>query len=270
VRSPSRLADVDDERAYGGKAHFLGMLTRADIRVPDGIALPAGWVQRVVDGEAAALTELASISAGLRWPVSVRSSAVGEDSREASHAGQFLTKLNVCSPDELLAAIGEVHGSAAAADEYRQRSELHEAVAMGIVVQRMVLPRVAGVMFTCDPVTGDEGVVIEGSWGLGEAVVSSLVVPDMFRLGPEGALVECRLGEKTVMLIAAPSGGGTVEREVEAQLAAIPCLSDAEIAELYALALRCRKLLGGHADVEWAIDDDGLFALQCRPATAIG
>lgn len=270
MKTPSRLADVDDERAYGGKAHFLGMLTRAGIRVPDGIALPAEWVQRVVDRDAAAIAELATISADLRWPVSVRSSAVGEDSREASHAGQFLTKLNVGSADELVTAIGEVHQSAGAANEYRQRSELHEAVAMGIVVQRMVLPRAAGVMFTCDPVTGDDGVVIEGSWGLGEAVVSSLVVPDMFRLGPDGALVECRLGEKTVMLVASGTGGGTVERDVEPQLAAIPCLSDAELAELHTLALRCQRLLGGHADVEWAIDEDGLFALQCRPATAIG
>ncbi|MDB4945957.1 MAG: hypothetical protein JWP97_5491 [Labilithrix sp.] len=270
MRSPARLSEVDDERVYGGKAHFLGMLTRAGIRIPEGIALPAAWVQRVVDGDAAASAELSAIAAGLRWPVSVRSSAVGEDSREASHAGQFLTKLNVCSAEELLAAIHEVHGSAGAANEYRQREGLHEAVAMAIVVQRMVIPRVAGVMFTCDPVTGEEGVVIEASWGLGEAVVSSLVVPDMFRLGPQGGLLECRPGEKTVMLVAAGSGGGTVEREVEPERVWMPCLSDAEIVELHALALRCQQLLGGHADVEWAIAEDGLFALQCRPATAIG
>src|SRR6266853_980880 len=114
----------------------------------------------------------------------MRSSAVDEDGATASFAGQHLTLLNVPSTDALNSALSEVWWSANSdsAITYRQRVGLFTRPSVGVVVQALLDPESAGVMFTTNPVTGADERMIEASWGLGEAVVAGLVVPDQFRL----------------------------------------------------------------------------------------
>lgn len=269
MSAPVPLHDADDERVYGGKAHFLSILARSQVRIPEGIALPTTWVDRFGAGDASARDDLGRLAETMVFPVAVRSSAVGEDSRAASHAGQFTTKLHVRTHVDLAAAVIDVLRSAAAAEVYRARVGITDPAAMGIVIQRMLTPRAAGVAFTCDPVTGAPDILIEANWGLGEAVVSGLVTPDFVRVARDGSVVESRVGEKHMMLVASRAGG-TEERALSRAESDALCLSRDEIAEIAALALRCEAILGGPADVEWAVTEDGLFALQCRPATATG
>ena len=114
----------------------------------------------------------------------MRSSAVDEDGTDASFAGQHLTLLNVPSADDVPSALREIWWSANSdsAITYRQRVGLFTRPSVGVVIQTLLDPDVAGVMFTKNPVTGADERVIEASWGLGEAVVAGLVIPDTFRV----------------------------------------------------------------------------------------
>ena len=119
---------------------------------------------------------------GCRPPLAVRSSAVGEDSAGASFAGQHLTVLNVQTAEDVEAAVREVWWSANSdsAITYRKRLGVFERPSVGVVVQSLLEPETAGVMFTRNPITGADERMIEASWGLGEAVVSGRVIPDSF------------------------------------------------------------------------------------------
>ena len=255
-----------DGPAYGGKAVALGALMRAGVRVPGGVALPAPFVELLLTGDALARQELAAAAVGLQWPVAVRSSAGAEDSAQASHAGQFLTKLQVASHADLEAAVREVADSAAPAAEYRAMKGIRDPVAMGVVVQTMLAPTIAGVMFTSDPISGGDDVLIEASWGLGESVVGALVVPDSFRIARSGDVVERRPGEKTTMLVGNVDGG-TSEIQVSPDRVAELSLSDPQLRELFTLGLLCESIFGRSVDVEWAFVGATLFALQSRPIT---
>src|SRR6185369_7934552 len=124
-------------------------------------------------------------------PFAVRSSAVDEDGASASFAGQHLTLLNVHSAADVAGAVREVWWSANSdsAITYRQRVGLFRRPSVGVVVQSLLDPDSAGVMFTRNPVTGDDELMIEASWGLGEAVVSGLVIPDNFRVARSGEVL---------------------------------------------------------------------------------
>ena len=117
----------------------------------------------------------------------------------ASFAGQHLTLLNVPSADELVAALKEIWWSANSdsAITYRQRVGLFTRPSVGVVVQRLLNPDAAGVMFTLNPGTGEDERVIEASWGLGEAVVAGLVIPDHFRLDRSGRIFRADAGTET-------------------------------------------------------------------------
>jgi pyruvate,water dikinase len=195
-----RLGAELDATAYGGKAAHLSMALRAGLPVPEGFALTWEEVDVIATGVpggeealSADLVDLADV------PPAVRSSAVGEDSRRASFAGQHLTVLNVVGDDAVLAAIQRVwqSGRDEAALAYRRRMGIAGDPRIGVVVQRMVAPDVAGVLFTCDPVSGTpDRWVIEASWGLGEAAVAGLVCPDLYIARPSGDLLEARQGTK--------------------------------------------------------------------------
>jgi hypothetical protein len=134
------------------------------------------------------------------------------------------------------------------------------------VVQALLNPTVAGVMFTENPVTGADERMIEASWGLGEAVVAGLVVPDHFRLDRPGQVLERKAGRKRVRIRSLPTGG-TVEEQVPAALVTELCLDDAQLAALSELALRCEQVYGPRRDIEWAFQDGELYLLQCRAVT---
>ena len=266
------LRDVFDVGLFGGKAVQLGEALRAGLPVPDGFALSTTWVDRLVSGDDAALTELRKLIPGFEVSVAVRSSAVGEDSAGASFAGQHATCLHIePHPDAIVAAVRHVweSGRTESALAYRQRLGIDGAPQVGIVVQRMVEPSAAGVLFSHDPLSGEDIRVIEASWGLGEAVVSGLVTPDHFRVARSGIVVERRPGFKD-LLIQRSADGGTKQIAIDDERAEALCLDDEQLLALHHLAERCESVYGGGQDIEWAFDGAQLFLLQRRPITTTG
>jgi pyruvate,water dikinase len=256
------LIAADDPSIYGGKAVQLGTALRAGLPVPDGVAL--GWphVDAVAAGQAT-LDELTFPS-----PCSVRSSAVDEDSADASFAGAHLTVLGVTGCDAVREAVAAVRASAydPGALAYRATLGLDDSPRMAVVVQRLVDSDVAGVMFTRNPMTGADERVIEASWGLGEAVVAGLVTPDHWVLDGAGQTTTYIGGEKDIAI--RRTDAGTAEQPVEEDLIEAPCLDDAQLAALHELATTCDQVYGasGH-DIEFAFADGELYLLQRRPIT---
>jgi len=270
-RTAGRVVSLRDAVAldFGGKAKALAGAVAAGLRVPDGLALDADLVARVVAGESAAREQVQAAVAALPAPWAVRSSAVGEDSAQASFAGQHSTVLGV-TPTELFEAIAAVHasGHTDAALAYRARMNVTGAPRMGVVIQTLLRPDISGVMFSRDPsATAREGRLIEATWGLGEALVAGLVTPDRYRVAADGRVLERAIGDKDIA-IEAQADGGTAEIAVAGERAKTACLDDARIAELAQLASRCEQLFGGPQDLEWAVANGRLHLLQSRPVTA--
>ena len=266
---PVPLAEATDEQLFGGKAVQLGRAVRALLPVPDGFACPWPLVEGVAR-DRTGLDEIDRAFSALESSVAVRSSAIGEDSGAASFAGLHLTVLNVRASGALELAIRAVHASATseAALAYRVRLGIDTPPRMAIVIQRLIDPICAGVLFTRDPLTGADVSVIEASWGLGEAVVQGLVTPDRFRLGMDGGLLESVAGTKDLMLKAGPDGE-VEEVPVDAERVTALCLDTRQLDALFELGRVCGRVFGGPQDVEWAIADDRLFLLQSRPITTL-
>ena len=236
--------------------------------VPPGYALSVGWVEAVIQNDAAVLVELESAFAGMKTPIAVRSSAIGEDSEGASFAGQHLSVLNVTTFDHLISAIAEVVESAltVSAQSYREKLGVEGKPLMGVVLQELLDPDAAGVMFTRNPIDGAEERVIEAAWGLGEVVVAGLVIPDYYRISREGEILERRVGEKDLeyRLLAE---GGTEEVEVSPERVNARILDDTDLQNLHHLALRCESIYGKDLDIEWGLAGGVLALLQCRSIT---
>lgn len=263
------LADADDDRAFGGKAVQLGAAIRAGLPVPAGLALAADLVEALARGDRAALTVVGAACNGLTGPLAVRSSAVGEDSAGASFAGHHASLLNMQGLAAVVRAVGAVWRSASspAALEYRRRVGVLGRVRMGVVVQRMVAADVAGVLFTRDPVTGVDELVVEASWGLGEAIVQGMVVPDLYRIARSGEVRLRKAGWKQVA-IRPQMTGDTAAEPVGPDLVEKLCLADPELRALFELASRCEDVFGaGPHDIEWAFEAGELYLLQRRPVT---
>jgi pyruvate,water dikinase len=208
-------------------------------------------------------------------PVAVRSSAVGEDSAEATFAGQQATYLWVRGDERVCDAVRDCWASlySTAALSYRARmGPAGGEPAMGVTIQRMVDAAVSGVMFTCNPVSGDPSTVaIDASWGLGLAVVGGEVTPDEFRVSKVTREVLHRsVGAKAIAVVPDPLGSGTVRADVPAERRDVPCLGQEALDALVDMARRVERHFGEHQDIEWAIDRDGtLFVLQSRPVTTL-
>ncbi|MDQ4127360.1 MAG: hypothetical protein M3151_05340 [Actinomycetota bacterium] len=266
---PVALAESVDESRYGGKAAQLAAAIRAGLPIPGGVALPFGFVDAVATDQPDAIRKLEESCSTLKGPVAVRSSAIGEDSEAASFAGQHLTRLNVLlSPPALVDAVRAIWKSAysESALAYRRRLGLPSEPQIGVIVQELVVADCAGVLFTRNPVNGADEIVIEASWGLGEAVVAGLVTPDRFRISREGMVLERTPGMKDLAISILPEGG-TEEAEVPAEQVQALCLDDARLRELHALARRCEKTFGGTQDLEWAFAGGRLYLLQRRAQT---
>ena len=265
---PSPLIDALDDAHFGGKAASLARSLRAGLPVPDGLALGTTHVEAVFAGHPEMVTQLRIDFTALAGPCAVRSSAIGEDSEGASFAGQHLTILNVRHEDHVADAVLKVRESAhtESARAYRRSLGMDEAPRVGVVIQRMIEPDCAGVMFTRNPLNGSDERVIEASWGLGEAVVAGLVVPDNYALDGQGRVLRRTAGEKDVALRGAPEGG-TVEEAVADDLVTEFCLTDEMLAALHDLAGRCESHFGRGLDIEWAFAGGTLHLLQCRAMT---
>jgi phosphohistidine swiveling domain-containing protein len=294
----------------GGKAANLGELCRAGLPVPPGFCVTteayrlaaeaatdlAGALDASDLGELAGRARAALLAAPIpdrvrtavldayhrlgteqdeedTVPVAVRSSATAEDLPHASFAGQQDTYLNVVGPDAVLDAVRRCWASlwTDRAVSYRAGNGVdHAAVQLAVVVQRMVQARVAGVMFTANPVTGRRGeAVIDASPGLGESVVSGSVNPDRFVVDTErGAILLRRLGDKREVIRSVP-GGGT-ERITVGDGADRACLTDEQVHRLVAMGRAAQAHFGAPQDTEWAFDAAGEpWLTQARPITTL-
>ena len=204
--------------------------------------------------------------------VAVRSSATAEDLPDASFAGQQDTFLNILGETDLLEAVQQCWASlyGARAIYYRSKQGFDDrSVNIAVVVQELIRSEKSGVMFTSHPVTGEPLTIVEGSWGLGEAVVSGSVSPDnyVFDLRSE-RVVDRLIAEKEIMIV--PEGKrGTKTVTLSAKQRTAPVLSDAEVARLATLGKIAEDHYGIPQDVEWAIVGDVFFILQSRPITTI-
>ncbi len=206
-------------------------------------------------------------------PVAVRSSATAEDLPTASFAGQQDTYLNIRGDAELLDHVKRCWASlwTARAVTYRVKQGFdHEQVALAAVVQAMIRSEVSGIMFTANPVSGSrDEVVINASWGLGEAIVSGLVTPDTFVVRKsDGATVSREIASKELAVEYADQGR-TAEREVPAERRALPALTDAQVAKLVSLGQRIESHYGAPMDIEWGYAHEEFYILQARAITTL-
>jgi pyruvate,water dikinase len=253
------LAEAD--RTCGQKASALAVLLRAGLPVPDGF---------VVTDPA---TDPKLVAAHLRRlharAVAVRSSGVAEDTETASFAGQLATVLGARGLDEVLAALQHCASSTRTqrALDYRTHLDLDGEVSAPVIVQELVEADHAGVLFTRDPRSGDDRLVVNASWGLGESVVSGEVVPDELTVTPPADTVHTTVGTKQTRLDLGDRG--LVRTAVPQPARARGCLTPDEITQLVALGRRCEDLFGRPQDIEWAVRDGRIWILQSRPITTL-
>jgi len=205
--------------------------------------------------------------------VAVRSSATAEDLPEASFAGQQDTYLNVKGPEDLMKYVRKCWASffGARAIFYREENNFdHSKVYIAVVVQEMVDAEKAGVMFTVHPSTGEEKILIEGAWGLGEGVVSGTVTPDTYWLDKAtGEILEQQISEKKTMFQKKSENGQTVQVPVPDDLKNKQVLDAEELAQLAELGKNIQEHYQFPQDTEWAIENDKIFMLQSRPVTTL-
>jgi pyruvate,water dikinase len=269
TRGLDELRAQDADR-FGGKSASLGELLSAGIPVPPGFAISteAGEV----------LTDILRHDIAMRYgglgddvPVAVRSSALGEDSAEATFAGLQDTYLWVRGIDAVCGAVEKCWASlySTEAVAYRERFGV-ENPAMGVTIQLMVDAAISGVMFTCNPVSGDRSMVaVNASWGLGLAVVGGEVTPDDFLVSKvTGEVVKQTINDKHIEYVQSADGAERVD--VDGGRRTEPSLDQPKLAALVETGKRVEKHFGAPQDIEWAFDHHGeLFILQSRPVTGL-
>lgn len=276
--------ECHDVAMVGGKAASLSRLA-AEYRVPTGFCLTTAGLERWVEGDSLdvppantfealgrAYQELGDRCGQADPHVAVRSSAVDEDGREASFAGQYETYLNVSGINDLLDAVGRCRASLRSPRvvEYRRRNGLPiDRIHLAVLVQQLVPSDVSAVMFTANPVNSrrDE-IVINASWGLGESIVGGTVTPDMVIVRKDDlGVVSHHVAEKRRMTVSVP--GGTREAEVPRFLRRRAALDRSQILEMAQVGLSLEARHGWPVDVECAWHDGRLYLLQCRPITTL-
>ncbi len=287
-----------DLKRVGGKSANLGECTQAGLPVPPGFCvtteaylaatreLSQALVTNAAGGDANAARERvlalpipAAVETAIRKAyaelgepmVAVRSSATAEDLVDASFAGQQDTYLGIHGADELLNAVRRCWASLwtdRAVDYRRQQGVASEGIALAVVVQKMIPAEVAGVLFTRDPVTGDDSAMLaSASYGLGESIVAALVTPDTFTLARDSKQVLTReIGSKETR-IDQVLGGGTITTKVPEVDRARQSLTDAQLLRLLDLGEQVEAHYQVGQDIEWAFAGEDLFLLQARPIT---
>ena len=211
-------------------------------------------------------------------PVAVRSSATAEDLADASFAGQQSTFLNVVGEDEVVDAVRACWASLfeARAIFYRvDKGFEHMKVAIAVPVQRMVQSSRSGVMFTLEPVSGDRSkIAIEAVFGLGEAIVSGEITPDLYVLDKASLrILEKRVVNQERQFVRNPEAGAengsNIWLAVPGELREQQKLSDEQIVALAAIGKQVEEHYDFPQDIEWAEDEGELYILQTRPVTAL-
>jgi pyruvate,water dikinase len=264
----SLLADLDpaDIDALNQAADKVQQMIRTAV-IPDDVQLAVSEGYSLLCGKCAVEA----------LPVAVRSSATAEDLPTASFAGQQDTYLWIMGADRVIESVRKCWASlyTPRAISYRVKNDFpHEKVLISVGVQKMVNSRAAGVMFTLNPTDGDiSKVVIEGSWGLGETVVSGSVNPDKFVVDKVmGEINERTISTKHIECVFDLEKGETIDADVAEDMQCTCCLEDQEIKELVKTAKTIETHYGRPMDIEWAIDKDfsfpeNIFIVQARPET---
>jgi pyruvate, water dikinase len=267
-----------DEAGLGGRiAAEMSRASAGDVDSLGAASQAIGEAMRSAPLPEAVREEIARRYAelGADAPVAVRSSALGEDAQDATFAGQQETYLWVRGADHVCDAVRDCWVSLYSVPAMSYRARLGESFepAMGVAVQAMVDAEVSGVMFTCNPVTGDPSMVaVNASWGLGLAVVGGEVTPDDYLVSKvTRERVREHVHDKDVEYVPDAGGRGAVRVEVDAARRSAACLDAGTLAALVDVAVRVERYFGSHQDVEWAIErgTSAIHVLQSRPVTAL-
>jgi rifampicin phosphotransferase len=255
---------------------LLDQLSLLKIEDRDKIGELSGEIRRRIEGIAIpqdineAIGHLLS-KLGEKDAYAVRSSATAEDLPMASFAGQQDTYLNIIGKEAILKHISKCWASlfTERAVIYRLQNGFdHHKVLLSVVVQKMVFPQVAGILFTADPVTANRKVVsIDASFGLGEALVSGLVNADIYKVC-NGKIVNKKISTKKLAVYALEDGG-TQEQEIESEQQNKQALTDEQILQLERIGRKIEEHFGCPQDIEWCLVDDTFYIVQSRPITTL-
>lgn len=258
----------------GGKAASLGELINAGLPVPPAFVITTNCYKKFKNLEFPVEVKELILKAfdDLRSErVAVRSSAIGEDSKGASWAGQLETYLNI-SKENLIETIRKCWESI-----YSERALSYAAeknvnkndLAIGVVVQKMVNSEISGIMFTVNPVTNDKNqIMIEAGYGLGELLVQGIITPDNFLLNKKTfQILESKIETQETMLIY--KNGETMQVSVPKEKKNMPALNEKQIAELVRMGLIIEKHYLTPQDIEWAFEKGKFYIVQSRPITTL-
>lgn len=247
-----------EQRVFaGGKGGSLARLYQAGFPVPDGfVILPSAFEGETLSPQAwAEVQRRLGLLRGLDPQIAfaVRSSALSEDSAQASFAGEFETRLNVRSDEDIQQAIRTVYCSRQSERvlAYSQARGLDSNHKIAIVVQKLVKAESSGVLFTAHPITGQrDQAMLTATWGLGEAIVGGMVTPDTLVIDKHsGNILSRQIADKQVMT--ALQEDGTLEQPVPEKKRRAAVLADAQAAELVRLGVQVESLYGMPMDIEW-------------------
>jgi pyruvate,water dikinase len=260
AEAPSIVDQLDRLSRLGPDDRMAIRALSAELRATlEAIAIP--------DDLAAAIT----CKLGERAAYAVRSSATAEDLPTASFAGQQDTYLNVVGPAAILQHVSRCWASlfTERAVAYRLRNGFdHRKVHMAVVVQQMVFPQAAGVLFTADPLTSNRKVAsVEAIFGLGEALVSGLVNADIYKVR-DGEVVARAVATKRLAICAA-AAGGTQQQAIEPERQDQPALTEAQVVRIAELGRRIEAHFGRPQDIEWCLVDGDFQIVQSRPITTL-
>jgi len=228
----------------------------------EGIALPEDLIEEI----ASALKKFDSNTA-----FAIRSSATAEDLPTASFAGQQDTYLNIIGIGTILKHISKCWASlfTERAIAYRIQNQIdHRQIQMSVIVQKMISPEVSGILFTADPVTSNRKVSsIDAGFGLGEALVSGLVNPDVYKVR-SGEIISKKINPKKLAIIAV-NEGGTYHQALPPEQQNKQALTDDQILELEGLGREIEAHFGAPQDIEWCLAGDIFYVVQSRPITTL-
>ena len=240
----------------------IGELSSEIRRVIEGVAIPEDIHEEI--------TRFLSIF-GAKNAYAVRSSATAEDLPAASFAGQQDTYLNIVGKEAILKHISKCWASlfTERAVTYRLQNGFdHRKVHLSVVVQKMVFPQVAGILFTADPVTSNRKVLsIDASFGLGEALVSGQVNADIYKVR-NGKVLDKKISAKKLAMYALKDGG-TQEQEIEPERQNRQALKDEQILQLERMGRKIAEHFACPQDIEWCLADDTFYIVQSRPITTL-
>ena len=255
---------------------LLDQLSLLKVEDRDKIGELSGEIRRVIEGIAIPqdiheeITRFLSMF-GEKNAYAVRSSATAEDLPTASFAGQQDTYLNIIGKEAILKHISKCWASlfTERAVMYRLQNGFdHRKVLLAVVVQKMVFPQVAGILFTADPVTSSRKVLsIDASFGLGEALVSGLVNADTYRVR-NGEVIDKKISTKKLAMYALKDGG-TKEQEIEPERQNRQALTDEQMLQLERIGRKIEEHFGCPQDIEWCLVDDTFYVVQSRPITTL-